>query len=561
MILTNFRFKLSHKILGMVILALLISGIATIMSSLIFANKLESEVGKRLNLAFEAMFLDIKNLFNGFRDISEESVKKSSGLIALDNITNITQKGQNKFQDYTNQMIGKMGENVHTALNDLKGAMGESFDTILSSSSDTIGRIIDEANKSSDALGHMSSFRLEALAYASLDGLNKIDESLLYLGKRLVDDPLHEDLTFKFQNRIDETTMNIMTVLTELSSNPSEFSASKALELIMPFQEEIKKYIAEENKKVYEEVKNEIKRIENLIKEQMRLMDLKMKKDTENEKIISSSILNTFFEHSIADVINIQSQSKDKISKVEKVLTDEINKINTDLPKELATYGEQTKNEINKETSETVKTASLVIEKSKKDISMFQSKTAKNIEDLKTSFMLDIKEKINANMKVTLTILIVVVALGTGVFIIFFYILVKNISNPINNAVKLAENIACGDVTQQIEVKRSDEIGELLNAMAFMTKSLKNKIEIANSIASGDLTVTPEIASQKDILGKSFQSMTTNLNNMISELYEIVSQIDMSSNELASSSCSLAKASNDQASSLEEIAASITQIA
>ncbi|MDD5731259.1 MAG: hypothetical protein PHN57_09080, partial [Candidatus Omnitrophica bacterium] len=209
----GFKLRLSHKILGLVIFILVLSGLGAIVSGVISNKRLESEITKRVTNAFDNVFTDVKNIFKGFQNIAEESVRKTSGLVALDAIKEIAQKGQVKFQSYTQKMITSTGKDVAVSLDQLKNTMKEGFDDSLAVASDAVGRTIEEATKSQEVITQMAYFRVESLMQASLDGFDKIDETLALLGSDL------ENLTGGLTEQVDDNTIKIMAILQESSGS------------------------------------------------------------------------------------------------------------------------------------------------------------------------------------------------------------------------------------------------------------------------------------------------------------------------------------------------------
>lgn len=71
-------------------------------------------------------------------------------------------------------------------------------------------------------------------------------------------------------------------------------------------------------------------------------------------------------------------------------------------------------------------------------------------------------------------------AAGVGIW------LVRAISRPLQTAVKIARGVAAGDLTQQIDVRSSDETGQLMQALKDMNDSL---VRIAGDVRIGTDTI------------------------------------------------------------------------
>ena len=109
------------------------------------------------------------------------------------------------------------------------------------------------------------------------------------------------------------------------------------------------------------------------------------------------------------------------------------------------------------------------------------------------------KKLIFAGLGVLVVSLII---LSIGIFLI-----IRSITRPLDEAVRIAERVAAGDLTQAIEVHSQDEIGKLLQAMKNMNESLVNIVgqvrggtdtiaTASNEIAAGNLDLSSRTEQQ-----------------------------------------------------------------
>ncbi|MGA2193163.1 MAG: MCP four helix bundle domain-containing protein [Nitrospirota bacterium] len=140
-----------------------------------------------------------------------------------------------------------------------------------------------------------------------------------------------------------------------------------------------------------------------------------------------------------------------------------------------------------------------------------------NMMDLKVRTA---KERLDANTTAVksaigvMTILIaagVLLALALGIFIS------RIISVPLKKSVELANALALGDTSQRIDVERKDEVGQLASAMNTMAENFQASASVAEKVASGDLSAKVNVLSDKDVLGKSLNSMVATLNEVVAE--------------------------------------------
>ncbi len=140
------------------------------------------------------------------------------------------------------------------------------------------------------------------------------------------------------------------------------------------------------------------------------------------------------------------------------------------------------------------------------------------------------------------------------------YLLARSIVKPVVQGINLAQEIAKGDFSMRLKMKRGDEIGTLAVALDNMAENLSRNADVAEQIADGNLNVEVQLASEKDQLGLALQTMVLNLNDILSQIQVAAEQIASGSGEVADSSQSLSQGATESASSLEEISASLNQL-
>jgi len=91
------------------------------------------------------------------------------------------------------------------------------------------------------------------------------------------------------------------------------------------------------------------------------------------------------------------------------------------------------------------------------------------------------------------------------------YFLIRQISDPIQASVDLAENIAQGDFSERLDYLFYDETGKLVEALNTMSDNLELKTEFADQIRKGDLESDFEVFSKNDTLGLALLAMRESL--------------------------------------------------
>ncbi len=156
-----------------------------------------------------------------------------------------------------------------------------------------------------------------------------------------------------------------------------------------------------------------------------------------------------------------------------------------------------------------------------------------------------------------------IILLGAGFMLlslVIAFFMSRSITRPVVQLVGVAEAVAVGDVSMQVDVKTSDEIGVLANAFRHMIEYLNYVADAAKRIANNDLTVTIEPKSEKDVLGQSFRTMASNLMGVMRELSDNSSQVVTAATEIASSSEEMAKGAQQQSLQTSQVSAAVEEM-
>ena len=152
---------------------------------------------------------------------------------------------------------------------------------------------------------------------------------------------------------------------------------------------------------------------------------------------------------------------------------------------------------------------------------------------------------------VILICIVSVIALLVGIILAYF--ISRGIVLPIRRVTDIAEEISKGDLNAEIEIDQKDEIGQLANAFRRMTGSLRKKASAADEIGQGRIGVMVDVASDKDMLGKSMVNMVDSLKDK-SRVASSIADGDLNVNiKLASDADELGKAMITMVDSLQKV--------
>ncbi|OWY30668.1 methyl-accepting chemotaxis protein [Herbaspirillum robiniae] len=130
--------------------------------------------------------------------------------------------------------------------------------------------------------------------------------------------------------------------------------------------------------------------------------------------------------------------------------------------------------------------------------------------------------------------------------IILGYLLTRSIVRPLNEAVRVAENVAAGDLTTRIDASARDETGQLMHALKKMNDNL---VSIVSGVRTGTESITTasnEIASGNLDLSARTEQQAGSLEETASAMEEMTSTV---------------KQNADNARQANQMAASASQIA
>ncbi len=137
-----------------------------------------------------------------------------------------------------------------------------------------------------------------------------------------------------------------------------------------------------------------------------------------------------------------------------------------------------------------------------------------------------------------------VVAVGLG--IAFAMLISRSITGPINRAVRIAETVAAGDLTSEIDASGKDETAELLRALSKMNASLQGIVGQVRSGTETIATASSEIASGNLDLSARTEQQAGSLEETASSMEELTSTVKQNGDNARQGS-QLAAAASDVA--------------
>jgi methyl-accepting chemotaxis protein len=127
------------------------------------------------------------------------------------------------------------------------------------------------------------------------------------------------------------------------------------------------------------------------------------------------------------------------------------------------------------------------------------------------------EEEMMSSYKQAILISILVTLTFCIIALFFSIIIAKSIGNPIKKITQIADKLAVGNVDIDIDIRSKDEIGKLAEAFRRLIQNTKEQAKIFEMVASGDLSASVNERSDKDVLSKSMNQVTSTLKALSSE--------------------------------------------
>ncbi len=150
-------------------------------------------------------------------------------------------------------------------------------------------------------------------------------------------------------------------------------------------------------------------------------------------------------------------------------------------------------------------------------------------------------------------------AVLAGLFVAFYT--AKSITEPLTHLITVAREIGdSGDLDQNIDIHRNDEIGALATTFNNMVAYLKEMAGVSMAVAEGDLCVEVVPRSRRDTLGNAFLRMSHGLQELVRTTRESASQVSAGSSQVAGAADESAKVSVQASSAIEEVTSTMHEM-
>jgi methyl-accepting chemotaxis protein len=145
--------------------------------------------------------------------------------------------------------------------------------------------------------------------------------------------------------------------------------------------------------------------------------------------------------------------------------------------------------------------------------------------------------------------------------ILVAYYTAKSIVLPLTHLITVAREIGdSGDLNQNIDIHRNDEIGALATTFNNLVAYLKEMASVSMAVAEGDLSVEVVPRSKRDTLGNAFRRMSHGLQEIVRTTRDSAGQVSAGSNQVAGAADESAKVSVQASSAIEEVTSTMHEM-
>jgi methyl-accepting chemotaxis protein len=186
---------------------------------------------------------------------------------------------------------------------------------------------------------------------------------------------------------------------------------------------------------------------------------------------------------------------------------------------------------------------------------------AKQINDVVDQIEKQRTESDQAGFAWTLAIIVICTVAGLGLGAWIAWRTSITITEPLTHLIGVTREIGeSGDLDQQVDIERDDEIGELAHSFNETILYMKEMATVSESIAGGNLSVEIQPRSKHDTLAQAFGSMVGGLRGIVTQTRDAASQVASGSNQVAEASEESAKISVQSSSAIDEVTSTMHEM-
>ena len=167
----------------------------------------------------------------------------------------------------------------------------------------------------------------------------------------------------------------------------------------------------------------------------------------------------------------------------------------------------------------------------------------------------------NTSGMISTVVLTLGTILGTLIGMFVAYRTSLSITQPLNELIVVTRQVAeTGDLDQNVEIHRDDEIGLLANHYRNMMLHLKDMANASTAIAAGQLNVSVRPRSSRDTMANAFLRMIQGLRDLAMKVRDSATGVASGSSQMAGASNESAKVSVEAARAIDEVTSTMHEM-
>ena len=171
-----------------------------------------------------------------------------------------------------------------------------------------------------------------------------------------------------------------------------------------------------------------------------------------------------------------------------------------------------------------------------------------------------INERVSASAVRSTRMLLVLTALALAIGAGVTIFLARRVGGAVGQVARASRALARGDLSQQVDLRTGDEIGQMARAFRTMMSYQHQMAAAADSIGRGDLAVEIVPQSDVDIFGLALQRMVANLRRLVAEMQTGSRNLSAASNEIFAATSQLSAGAAEQSAAIAQTTATVDEV-
>ncbi|MDH3998638.1 MAG: methyl-accepting chemotaxis protein, partial [Desulfuromonadales bacterium] len=166
-----------------------------------------------------------------------------------------------------------------------------------------------------------------------------------------------------------------------------------------------------------------------------------------------------------------------------------------------------------------------------------------------------------AQQNLLMQVLVAMVIILVAVCVVLGVSINKSINQPLLATVGMIQELAKGRLGSRLDMKRTDEIGQMAEAMDDFADNLENEVVAGlQKMALGDLTIDVQPRDEQDVVRGALKKVRDDMSALVSNIKTATGQVASGSQSISVSSSQMSRGATTQAASAEEASSSIEQM-